>query len=91
MSDRIDVLDGRLFGEGQPCFGCSPTHPHGLHLAYERQGDVRDVVFPCGWVLDPASGVVSVYYGCADTCLGLAHAQINELLEYILACPSPRP
>jgi uncharacterized protein (TIGR00369 family) len=39
MSDRIDVLDGRLFGEGQPCFGCSPTHPHGLHLAYERQGD----------------------------------------------------
>lgn len=57
---------------------------------YERQGDVRDVVFPCGWILDPASGVVSVYYGCADTCIGLAHAQINELLEYILACPSPR-
>ncbi|MCA2980058.1 MAG: PaaI family thioesterase [Myxococcaceae bacterium] len=36
------VLDGRLFGEGQPCFGCSPTHPHGFRLAFAREGD--DVV-----------------------------------------------
>lgn len=35
----IEPLDGRLFGEGQPCFGCSPTHPHGLRLAYERSAD----------------------------------------------------
>jgi uncharacterized protein (TIGR00369 family) len=34
--------DGSMFGPDQPCFGCSPTHPHGLHLAFEREGD--DVV-----------------------------------------------
>jgi uncharacterized protein (TIGR00369 family) len=42
VSERIETLDGRLFGEGQPCFGCSPTHPHGFQLKYERDGD--DVV-----------------------------------------------
>lgn len=36
---EIEPLDGRLFGEGQPCFGCSPTHPHGFRLAYVRDGD----------------------------------------------------
>lgn len=35
-------LDGHLFGEGQPCFGCGPTHPIGFHLRFERDGD--DVV-----------------------------------------------
>jgi uncharacterized protein (TIGR00369 family) len=34
--------DGSLFGPDQPCFGCSPTHPSGLRLAFEREGD--DVV-----------------------------------------------
>lgn len=35
----IEPLDGRLFGDGQPCFGCSPTHPHGFRLAYAREGE----------------------------------------------------
>ncbi len=34
-----EPLDGRLFGEGQPCFGCSPDHPHGLRLSFERFGE----------------------------------------------------
>lgn len=39
MSLPLDVpLDGALFGPDQPCFGCSPTHPHGFHLRYERDG-----------------------------------------------------
>lgn len=37
MSD--EVLDGRLFGEEQMCFGCGPSHPIGFRLAFERQGD----------------------------------------------------
>lgn len=32
-------LDGHLFGAGQPCFGCSPDHPFGFRLAFEREGD----------------------------------------------------
>jgi predicted GH43/DUF377 family glycosyl hydrolase len=57
-------------------------------MPYERFGDVGDVVFPCGWTLDAATGIVSLYYGCADTCLGLAHADVRELLDAVLANPS---
>jgi uncharacterized protein (TIGR00369 family) len=32
-------LDGSLFGEGNPCFGCSGTHPTGFRLRYERAND----------------------------------------------------
>jgi acyl-coenzyme A thioesterase PaaI-like protein len=40
MSPRDDEpLDGRLFGDDQPCFGCGPRHPHGLRLAFERDGE----------------------------------------------------
>lgn len=30
------LLDGHLFGRGQPCFGCSPDHPTGFRLAFEK-------------------------------------------------------
>ncbi len=32
----VEVLDGSLFGVDQKCFGCSVSHPHGMHLKYER-------------------------------------------------------
>jgi acyl-coenzyme A thioesterase PaaI-like protein len=35
-------LDPHLFGEDQPCFGCSPSHPTGLRLRFAREG--QDVV-----------------------------------------------
>ncbi len=38
----VEPLDGRLFGPGQPCFGCGPDHPIGFRLAFVREGD--DVV-----------------------------------------------
>ena len=58
--------------------------------AYERQGDVADVVFSGGWVLDKKTGVLKMYYGGADTCIALATAPISDILEYILRCPEPR-
>ena len=36
MSER---LDGSLFGEGQPCFGCAPDHPIGFRLSFEKEGE----------------------------------------------------
>lgn len=34
-------LDPHVFGEGQPCFGCSPDHPIGFHLQFrEDNGEV---------------------------------------------------
>lgn len=42
MTPAVTPLDGTLFGEGQPCFGCSPDHPAGFHLRFVAEGD--DVV-----------------------------------------------
>ena len=57
--------------------------------AYERQGDVNGVVFPCGWILDEARGDIRMYYGGADSCLALATARCADLLDYLRACPAP--
>lgn len=48
---------------------------------YERTGDVGDVVFPCGWVLD--GDEIRMYYGAADTCVGLATANLSTLLDWL--------
>jgi acyl-coenzyme A thioesterase PaaI-like protein len=37
--DDDGPLDPLLFGANQPCFGCSPTHPIGFRLRFERHGD----------------------------------------------------
>ncbi len=38
----------------------------GPHAHYESQGDVPDVVFPCGWILRDDGDTVDRYYGAAD-------------------------
>lgn len=44
---KVEPLDGRLFGQGQPCFGCSPEHPFGFRLAFERiEGGVKTSFTP---------------------------------------------
>jgi predicted GH43/DUF377 family glycosyl hydrolase len=54
---------------------------------YEREGDVDDVVFPCGWV--NKGGKMFIYYGAADSSLCLATADLDELVEFVLKCPTP--
>ncbi|WP_346355757.1 glycosidase [Azotosporobacter soli] len=54
---------------------------------YEREGDVDDVVFPSGCVVDEKTGVLKMYYGGADSCIALATANVSELLEYLKRCP----
>jgi beta-1,4-mannooligosaccharide/beta-1,4-mannosyl-N-acetylglucosamine phosphorylase len=56
---------------------------------YELTGQVPNVVFPSGWVVRGLAGdavadddaEVLVYYGAADTSVGLATARIGELIE----------
>ena len=55
---------------------------------YERTGDVPNVIFPCGLVHDAASGEVRLYYGAADSSICLATAQLDDLLETVLAAPA---
>lgn len=61
----------------------------GPQEVYEKEGDVQDVVFPCGWVLDKETSQLKIYYGAADTCIALATASLNEVLDYIRSCPVP--
>ena len=53
---------------------------------YEREGDVDDVVFPCGWIRKQDK--VLIYYGAADSRICLATADFNELVDFVLRCPS---
>ncbi|HOK47424.1 MAG TPA: glycosidase [Bryobacteraceae bacterium] len=50
---------------------------------YERQGDVANVVFPCGYTIAPDGDTMYLYYGGADTCIALATASIRSLLNWL--------
>jgi predicted GH43/DUF377 family glycosyl hydrolase len=54
------------------CDGDSLTF--GPEAPYERNGDVGKVAFPCGYPLAVAADGdgINLYYGAADTCIGLA-------------------
>jgi predicted GH43/DUF377 family glycosyl hydrolase len=60
----------------------------GPETAYEITGDVGRVVFPCGWVHDEASDRLHLYYGAADTVIGVATAPFSEVLARICAAPT---
>ncbi|MHC4387090.1 MAG: glycoside hydrolase family 130 protein [Planctomycetota bacterium] len=47
---------------------------------YERIGDIGNVVFASGALVEP-DGEVKVYYGAADTSICVATAHIEELIE----------
>ncbi len=50
---------------------------------YERTGDVPNVAFPCAALVDPGTDRIALYYGAADTCVGVAFGYINEIIDYI--------
>ena len=53
--------------------------------AYELIGDVGYVVFPCGQIVDEETGEMRLYYGAADSSIAVAHANANELLDWLLS------
>lgn len=52
---------------------------------YEERGFVPNVTFPCATVQDVESGRIAIYYGCADTYVGVAFTQVDEIVDYIKA------
>jgi predicted GH43/DUF377 family glycosyl hydrolase len=56
---------------------------------YERLGDVDQVVFPCGWTVE--DGQIRLYYGGADTCIALATASLDAVMEYVRSLPPYEP
>jgi len=51
---------------------------------YEEQGFVPNVCFPCAALTDSDSGKIAIYYGCADSCVGIAFTTVDEIYDYIL-------
>jgi len=56
---------------------------------YEQTGDVGGVVFPCGWIHDPVTDELRIYYGAADSAIALATATLSDLVAYVRSCPRP--
>lgn len=52
---------------------------------YEERGFVPNVCFPCATLQDAATGRIAVYYGCADSYVGLAFTTADEVVGYIKA------
>ena len=78
LEDPTIVLrrsDGWAFGPREP---------------YECDGDVDHVVFSCGWIVDELRDEVRMYYGAADSRIGLATARLSAVLDYVRACPRPQ-
>lgn len=61
----------------------------GPETDYERGGDVENVVFPCGFTVGEDGDTLNIYYGAADTSIGLATASTRRLLEALKESGSP--
>jgi 4-O-beta-D-mannosyl-D-glucose phosphorylase len=63
--------------------------PAGYFLApegEERTGDVSNVVFSNGWILDD-DGTVFIYYASSDTRMHVAVSSLEQLLDYVMNTP----
>ncbi len=50
---------------------------------YEERGFVPNVVFPCATLTDSETGRIAIYYGAADSYVGIAFTTIEEIVNYI--------
>ncbi len=67
----------------QTCLKRSNSWIFGPEADYERKGDVANVVFPCGYVIEADGDTIRLYYGCADTSIALATGSIGAALEWL--------
>jgi predicted GH43/DUF377 family glycosyl hydrolase len=49
---------------------------------YERVGDVNNVVFSCGAILEDDGQELKIYYGASDTSICLGTAKVNDLMQF---------
>jgi len=52
-------------------------------MDYETGGRVSNVCFPCAAISDSETGRIAVYYGAADTYMGIAFTTIDEIMEFL--------
>ena len=66
--------------------GNTPHFIFGPEEYYERVGDVPNVVFPCGIIVEDDQSI-KLYYGAADTYIALAETTLPQVLELIQPMP----
>ena len=52
---------------------------------YEERGFVANVCFPCATLQDTGTGRIAIYYGAADSVVGLAFTRVDDVVDYIKA------
>lgn len=50
---------------------------------YEERGFVPNVTFPCATIQDAETGRIAIYYGAADSYVGVAFTRAEEVVSYI--------
>jgi predicted GH43/DUF377 family glycosyl hydrolase len=74
-----------LFQLDQPdhCLRRGDSWIFGPEAPYEREGDVGNVAFPCGYTIGADGDTVNLYYGGADSCVALATGSIRHMLRWL--------
>jgi len=74
-----------LFDLQQPevCLKRGDEWIFGPQEPYEVRGDVDNVVFPCGYTIAPDGDTIHLYYGAADSSIGLATGSVRALLAWL--------
>ncbi len=90
-SGSIYRLGLALFDLERPdvCLQRGDSWVFGPEASYERAGDVKDVVFPCGQTIGADGDTLNVYYGAADSSVALATASIRGILAWLDANTGP--
>ena len=61
----------------------------GAERDYERNGDVGNVVFPCGHTIGDDGDTLNLYYGAADTSVCVATGSIREMMNWLKENSTP--
>jgi predicted GH43/DUF377 family glycosyl hydrolase len=90
-SGSIYRLGLALFDLDRPevCLQRGDSWIFGPEAPYERGGDVKDVVFPCGQTIGADGDTIYLYYGAADSSIALATGSIRSLLGWLDCNSSP--
>jgi predicted GH43/DUF377 family glycosyl hydrolase len=84
-SGSIYRLGLALFDIDEPdiCLQRGDSWMFGPEAPYEREGDVNNVVFPCGQTIGADGDTIHLYYGAADECVAMATGSIRALLSWL--------
>jgi predicted GH43/DUF377 family glycosyl hydrolase len=84
-SGSIYRLGLALFDLKHPeiCLQRGDSWMFGPEAPYERGGDVKDVVFPCGQTIGEDGDTINLYYGASDSSIALATGSIRASLAWL--------